>query len=126
VTIYLFTIKTRQYSQHNCSISESVPSGAEYGGKSLMQILKHLAMEIRFANLKIFYYGLTPLTVNFRYILHWRATSFFFYRRRYFLHTLALEFYVFQMDEIVLKVYESLHIMCLWFLSSIMLTTKAA
>jgi hypothetical protein len=49
-------------------------------------------MEIRLATIKLFYFGLTPLTVNFRYISHRRATSFFFYRRRYFFHTLALGF----------------------------------
>jgi hypothetical protein len=57
-----------------------------------VQILKHLAMEIRLATLNLFYFGLTPLTVNIRHILHRRATSFFLYHRRYFFHTLTLGF----------------------------------
>ena len=47
---------------------------------------------MRVAPLKLVYFGLTPFTVNVRYIRILRATLFFFYRRRHFLHILALVF----------------------------------
>ena len=42
--------------------------------------------------LKFVYFGLTQFTVNIRYIRHRRTTLYFFYRKRYFLHILALVF----------------------------------
>ena len=41
---------------------------------------------------KFVYFGLTQFTVNIRYIRHRRTTLYFFYRKRYFLHILALVF----------------------------------
>ena len=71
------------------------------------------------APLKLIYFGLAPFTVNIRYILHWRATLFFFYRRRYStIFNLCFFVRVLQMGEMTLKMYGSLHVMCLMFLSS--------